>query len=110
MLAFFTRSGALQGVASHRGGLLVFISEFKFPTYRRLTFAYDQTAADVFDEVLATLAGGQEMTHKGLRLRSSAGADDQLGHDSAAVSAAADTLLVSGSPDPESCRCGVGCD
>jgi hypothetical protein len=74
MLAFFTRSGALQGVASHRGGLLVFISEFKFPTYRRLTFAYDHTPADVFDEVLATLAGGQEMTHKVLGFEALAGA------------------------------------
>jgi len=74
MLAFFTRSGALQGVASHRGGFVVFISELKFSENRRLTFAYDHTPADVFDDILATLAGGQEITHKALGFEATAGA------------------------------------
>src|SRR4051794_27748412 len=66
MLVFFTRSGALQGVASQRGGVVLFISELRFSDNRRLTFAYDHTSADVFDEILATLAAGQEKTHKAL--------------------------------------------
>src|SRR3954447_5388192 len=74
MLAFFTRSGALQGVASHRGGFIFFISELKFSENRRLTFAYDHTPANVFDEILATISAGQETTHKALGFEAAAGA------------------------------------
>jgi hypothetical protein len=74
ILAFFTRSGALQGVASHRGGVILFISELRFSDSRRLTFAYDHTSADVFDEIMAALAGGQETTHKALGFEATAGA------------------------------------
>src|SRR4051794_39301817 len=74
MLAFFTRSGALQGVASDRGGLIIFISELKFSDDRRLTFAYDHTSADVFEDIKTALARGQETTHKALGFEATAGA------------------------------------
>ena len=100
MLAFFTRSGALQGVASHRGGFIFFISELKFSEYRRLTFAYDHTPANVFDEIFATLSAGQETTHKALGFEAAAGACRSTRRGPAAVSTVPDPILVPGGPDP----------
>jgi hypothetical protein len=56
LLAFFTPSGKLQGLASHDGKLMFFFSNLPFRPERGLTVDYDNTPADVFADVTRLLA------------------------------------------------------
>jgi hypothetical protein len=56
LLAFFTPSGKLEGLASHDGKVMLFFSNLPFRPERGLSVDYDNTPADVFAEVTRLLA------------------------------------------------------
>jgi hypothetical protein len=75
LVAVFTRAGCIQGVASHRGGVLLLASDLRFSDARRLTADYDHTPAAVFDEVRGLLRGSAS-PHGGLGFEFAGGAID----------------------------------
>ena len=66
LLALFTPSGKLQGLASHDGKVMLFFSNLPFRPERGLSFDYDSTSADVFADVTQLLAGQTNGVRGGL--------------------------------------------
>lgn len=69
LLAFFTPSGKLQGLASHDGKVMFFFSNLPFRPERGLTVDYDSTSADVFTDVTGLLASQTPRIRGGLGLQ-----------------------------------------